>query len=413
MENQNAQRYLEVRSQTLKLVEPLQPEDTVVQPIVDVSPPKWHLAHATWFFENFILKKFIPEFRAFHKDFDFLFNSYYEGQGARVLRNMRGFHPRPLLSEIMEYRQHVDEQMLMLISKFAGNAEFLDLTELGLQHEQQHQELLITDLKYIWGFSPLYPVYKEIHGHTKINRFKTEWISIEEGIYKTGYSGDDFHFDNESPRYKSYIHSFKIASQPVTVGDYLEFIQAGGYLQWQHWLHEGWQWVCKNEINSPEYWKSLDGEWYLYTLNGLKKLNPEEILTHVSFYEADAYARWKGVRLPTEQEWEVSAELFGGKDVSSNFLENSLFHPTPVPLGDKAFLGQVWEWTNSAYLPYPGFKPWEGNISEYNGKFMINQMVLRGGSCASPKKHIRFSYRNFFHPSLRWQFTGIRLAKDL
>jgi ergothioneine biosynthesis protein EgtB len=412
MGNTLSDRFKKVRLQTLKLAEPLHPEDSVVQPTVDVSPPKWHLAHTTWFFETFILRKFVAGFKPFNKEFDYLFNSYYEGQGNRVKRDMRGFHPRPLLSEVLRYREFVDNQMLELISLESNTDELLELVELGLQHEQQHQELLITDLKYIWGFSPFHPVYVDPPEPLQSNPAKLEWLSVEEGMYKTGYSGIDFHFDNESPEHKIWLEAFEIASRTVTVGEYLEFIESGGYSQWQHWLHEGWQWINKNEIYAPEYWKLVGEEWNMYTLNGLKKLNKDETLTHISFYEADAFARWKGLRLPTEQEWEVAAGIFGRKGSHPNFLETGLFHPGPVDQGDKAFLGQVWEWTNSAYLPYPGFKPWEGSIAEYNGKFMISQMVLRGGSCATPSDHIRLSYRNFFHPWLRWQFTGIRLTKN-
>jgi len=412
MNNSISERFSLVRKQTVELIEPLHPEDTVVQPVMDASPPKWHLAHTTWFFENFILKKFIPALKPFNKEFDFLFNSYYEGQGSRAKRDMRGFHTRPLLSEVLEYREDIDSQMLNLLMTKREDKDLNELVELGIQHEQQHQELLITDLKFTWGFSPLHPVYQQ---HDEIiieNTSKMAWLPIEEGIYETGYSGKGFYFDNESPRYKTYLNKFEIASRPVTVGEYLDFIDSGAYQQWKFWLHEGWQWINKNDITAPEYWKLIDNEWHIYTLNGLKKLNLNDTLTHISFYEADAFARWRGLRLPTEQEWEVAAEIYGLKDQNSNFLDKKLFHPTVVSKNDKAFLGQVWEWTNSAYLPYPGFKPWDGDIAEYNGKFMISQMVLRGGSCVTPANHIRLSYRNFFHPWLRWQFTGIRLAKD-
>ncbi|MCB8999892.1 MAG: ergothioneine biosynthesis protein EgtB [Bacteroidales bacterium] len=405
-------RFIQVRKQTLKLIAGLHPEDSVVQPLTDVSPPKWHLAHTTWFFENFILKKFSPGFNAFHPEFDYLFNSYYEGQGTRVKRDMRGFHPRPLLNEVLEYRNDVESKILKIMPGFYQSKDFMDLMELGIQHEQQHQELLITDLKFIWGFSPLHPVYKEPTKRRDSTAADIEWLTVDEGIYETGFSGNDFHFDNESPRHKNYIQKFAIASRPVNVAEYLEFIEAGGYRKWQYWLHEGWQWIRKNEIMAPEYWEKVNGVWHIFTLDGFRELDPNETLTHISFYEADAFARWKDFRLPTEHEWEVAANLYGQNDESFNLLEAEQYHPTIVKNKDRAFTGQVWEWTNSAYLPYPGFKPWDGEIAEYNGKFMISQMVLRGGSCLTPMSHIRLSYRNFFHPWLRWQFTGIRLAKD-
>ena len=404
-------QYQAVRALTSHLIEGLSPEDTVVQPVADVSPPKWHLAHTTWFFENFILKNYIRNFKPFHPDFDYLFNSYYQSQGSRVQRDMRGFHPRPLLKEIFDYRQHADNELLDVINSKADDQNLLSLVELGIQHEQQHQELLLTDLKFIWGFSPLHPVYQKQEKQAQLSATQ-QWLNVGEGIYEIGNDDRTFHFDNESPRHKVFLDSYSIASRPVTVGEYLEFINAGGYEQWQHWLHEGWQWCVNNDIQSPLYWQVLDKTQYLYTLQGLRELNEHEILTHISFYEADAYARWKGLRLPTEQEWEVAASLYGMNDSSYHFIDNQQYHPGIVNENDKAFLGQVWEWTNSAYLPYPGFKPWKDSLGEYNGKFMINQMVLRGGSCVTPHDHIRLSYRNFFHPHLRWQFTGIRLAKD-
>ena len=407
-----ADRYSEIRGQTGYLVSELNPEDTVVQPVVDVSPPKWHLAHTTWFFENFILKNYIAGLKPFHPDYDFLFNSYYQSQGTRVQRNMRGSHPRPLFSEILEYRKHVDEKLLDVLEKNRDDSKLAELVELGLNHEQQHQELLLTDLKYIWGFSPLHPVFKPAPGQQDQQSVPLKWLKVDGGIYNIGHLGQGFCFDNEAPDHEVRLYPFEIASRPVTNGEFLEFIADKGYEQWQYWLHEGWHWRTENEINAPMYWKKQGDEWFMYTLNGLQQVNKSKTLTHVSFYEAEAFARWKGLRLPTEEEWEVAAGRFGEKDISENFLENQNFHPTTVKGNDTAFRGQVWEWTNSAYLPYPGFKPWEGAIGEYNGKFMINQMVLRGGSCVTPEDHIRLSYRNFFHPHLRWQFTGIRLAKN-
>lgn len=406
-------RFQAVRATTLNLVHDLGPEDTVVQPVEEVSPPKWHLAHTTWFFENFVLKNFYLEYKPLNIHYDYLFNSYYEGQGSRVKRDMRGFHPRPLLREVLEYRSYVDNYMVELLTNQENNDKLLQLVELGIHHEQQHQELLLSDLKLIWSFSPLHPVYTQYTGEENAGTSPLHWLALKEGMYTIGESGAEFHFDNESPQHQVFLNSYEIASRPVTVGEYLEFINDKGYEQWKYWLHEGWQWIRQHGIVSPLYWSKIDDNWHIYTLSGLRMLDEQEILTHISFYEADAFARWKGLRLPTEQEWEVAAREYAVKDAQYNFLDSGIYHPTSVERKDTAFLGQTWEWTNSAYLPYPGFKPWTGDIGEYNGKFMINQMVLRGGSCITPHSHIRLTYRNFFHPHLQWQFTGIRLAKDL
>ncbi len=405
-------RFNSVRNLTSSLAEKMQPEDSVVQTDMDVSPPKWHLAHTTWFFENFILKKYVRNYKPYHASFDYLFNSYYQSQGTREQRNRRGYHPRPLLHEVMEYRLAIEKEMNDLLTANNPDEQFITLTELGIQHEQQHQELLITDLKNIWSRSPLFPSFN-ITYETLNKATEARWLPVDEGLFETGYSGNAFHYDNEALRHKIFLDGFEISSQPVTTGEYLEFIKDGGYQQWKYWLHEGWDWVVTNNIKAPLYWDKIDDSWYIYTLSGFRKIDENEILTHISFYEAEAFARWRGFRLPTEHEWEVAATLYGKNDTSFNFLDQGKFHPTGVDVGNTAFLGQVWEWTNSSYLPYPGFKPWGGDVGEYNGKFMVNQMVLRGGSCATPQDHIRVSYRNFFHPHLRWQFTGVRLAKNL
>jgi ergothioneine biosynthesis protein EgtB len=408
-----SEQFSQIRNLTSALAENILPEDSVIQPDVDISPPKWHLAHTTWFFENFILKKFIPNYKPYHPSFDFLFNSYYESQGPRVLRNNRGIHSRPPLAEVFSFRKSIDEKINKLFQNQSSNNEFLRLIELGIHHEQQHQELLITDLKNIWSYSPLFPSLEIIEKKPVPGSSTAKWLPVDEGLFEIGYSGNSFHFDNESPKHKVYLDGFEISSRPVLTGEYLEFMNAGGYHDWKYWLHEGWAWVEKNKINAPLYWDKIDDSWYVYTLGGFRKIEENEILTHISFYEADAFTRWRGYRLPTEQEWEVATMLYGRNDVSHNFLENYQLHPTPIQSDNTAFLGQVWEWTNSSYLAYPGYKAWEGAVGEYNGKFMINQMVLRGGSCATPKDHLRLSYRNFFHPHLRWQFTGIRLAKNI
>ncbi len=382
------EKFKTIRAHTEVICAPLHTEDYVAQPIVDVSPPKWHLAHTTWFFETFILKVFKKDYTVFDTDFNFLFNSYYETIGKRVLRDSRGTLTRPETSKIYEYRKYVNTHIEEYITNQKLSDEEQTIIELGLQHEQQHQELLHTDIKYILGQNPLNPVYKADFKETiqSIN-FNTEnYISIDEGVYEIGYKGDEFYFDNEKGVHKVYLHPYAIADRLISNKEYIDFIEAGGYTDFNNWLAEGWDWVNKNQIEAPDYWEKVDGEWHRFSLSGLEKVNLNEPVTHISFFEADAYARWRGLRLPTEFEWEVASNKFN--------------------------YGQRWEWTNSAYLPYPNYKKAEGAIGEYNGKFMINQMVLRGGSIATPPNHCRPTYRNFWHPHLRWQFNGIRLAKN-
>lgn len=410
--NKLLERYRYTRELTLKLVNNLEPEDTVSQPIEDTSPPKWHLAHTTWFFENFILKIFVSQYQVFHPQFDFLFNSYYQSQGERIHRNSRGLHPRPLFKEVLEYRSRIDEQMYDLVSRSKYDKKLHDLIELGIQHEQQHQELLLTDLKYLWSLSPLFPIYATIESSVSSPPGETGWLRVAAGNYRIGMNGDDFHFDNESPEHTVYVDSYEISSRTVTVGEYLEFVTSGNYKNWKQWLHEGWQWLEKTGTQAPLYWIKPENKWKYYTLHGLTELNLNEPVTHISFYEAEAYARWKGYRLPTEQEWEIATKKFHTISENGNYLENFHFHPRSLGNGSSGFLGNVWEWCYSAYDPYPGYKPWEGSIGEYNGKFMVNQMVLRGGSCVTPKNHIRTTYRNFFHPWAQWQFSGIRLVRN-
>ncbi|HEY8562065.1 MAG TPA: ergothioneine biosynthesis protein EgtB [Pyrinomonadaceae bacterium] len=380
--------YKEVRAATEKLCEPLNTEDYIPQPIVDVSPPKWNIAHTTWFFEEMILKRFAAGYKVFNPDFGFLFNSYYNTLGARTKRDRRGDLSRPTVAEVFEYRKHVDAEMNVFLRR-DSSGDLKDLILLGLNHEQQHQELFLTDLKFILSRNPLYPVYREGFAlEEKEEKSETErsgFIEINEGVYEIGFAGDGFCFDNELGRHKVYLPDCAIGSHAVTNAEYLEFIDDGGYRNFNLWHSEGWDWVNQNEINAPLYWVRQNGEWFNFTLSGLRKLNPKAPVCHVSFYEAAAYAEWRGARLPTEFEWEAAAGKFGW--------------------------GLRWEWTNSAYLPYPHYRKAAGAVGEYNGKFMINQMVLRGGSVATPEGHSRPSYRNFFHPHLRWQFTGIRLAK--
>lgn len=407
------ERYRQIRSGSLEICQTLEKEDYVVQPIVDVSPPKWHLGHVTWFFENFILVHFKEGYEWYDEKLNYIFNSYYESQGPRILRSNRGNLTRPTTEEVMAYRQHVDQQMIELLQQTLISEELYSLVGVGLQHEQQHQELLITDIKYILGNNPLFPPLRSNNNIPSETIGEAHFITFEEHIAQIGHAGEDFCWDNEKPFHKIFMHSFEIMDRLVTNGEYLKFVEAGGYEQYQYWLAEGWDWVKQLEVKVPAYWFQKDDQWMEYTLNGLKALDPNLPVTHVSFYEADAYARWKGMRLPTEAEWEVACKtLYNSIPSNSAFSDNGVLHPiAQQSKEDHQFLGNVWEWTASAYLPYPGYVPFEGALGEYNGKFMINQMVLRGGSCATPKSHIRITYRNFFHADKRWQFTGIRLAK--
>jgi ergothioneine biosynthesis protein EgtB len=379
-----SERYLQTRARTESICYPLKTEDYVVQPIEDVSPPKWHLGHTTWFFETFILKPFLPGYNEYDVNYNYVFNSYYETIGSRVIRTDRGNLSRPSVEDIYNYRKHVDNAMLQLLQTSISE-KIKELVLLGFNHEEQHQELLFTDIKYILGHNPLFPKYSEdAELGLKIPSGKNSMATIQEGIYEIGHKGDGFCFDNELGRHKYHLQGFHIAKDLVTNGEFLDFLNDGGYTSHQYWHAEGLNWVKTNNIQAPLYWHKIEGAWYHYTLGGLKPIPMDEALCHISFYEAAAYAAWKGMRLPTEFEWEVAASTFEW--------------------------GHRWEWTNSAYLPYPGFMRAPGAVGEYNGKFMINQMVLRGASeCTSPA-HSRASYRNFFHPHLRWQFTGIRLA---
>lgn len=376
-------KFIDVRSFTLHIVRSLQTEDFVVQPVADVSPTKWHMAHTTWFFEEFFLAKLYKGYKRFHPRYAFLFNSYYESVGERVLRPNRGNMSRPTVEEIRDYRQYVDRYMQELIPRL--DAEALQLLELGLNHEQQHQELMLTDIKYVLGHNPLFPPYDEQFEESPENKPEEGFVVKEEGVYEVGFEGEGFHFDNEGERHKVYLNHFEISKTLVTNGKYLEFVESGAYRSHKYWHSDGWAWIQKNSITSPLYWHHMDGKWYRYSLSGLHELDKSEPVTHVNFYEASAFAEWAGMRLPTEFEWEVASDQF--------------------------HWGQRWEHTNSAYLPYPGFLKPEGAIGEYNGKFMVNQMVLRGSSIATPLGHERKTYRNFFYAYLQWQFSGIRLCK--
>ena len=404
-----AERFAVVRNTTESLVAPLSPEDQMVQSMPDASPAKWHLAHTTWFFDTFLLKAYEKDYRPFDERFAFLFNSYYKQLDGHPNRATRGFFSRPSLDEVQGYRRHVDQAMLRLLE--AGNAEVATLTELGLHHEQQHQELIVTDIKHALWMNPLRPAYFHEQSPRTAGVGSAQWLKFPEGIFEVGYNGSDFAFDNELPRHKVYVNAFKLASPLVTNREYLEFINDGGYRRAELWLSDGWDAVCANRWNAPMYWEQQDNERKVFTFAGMTDLVLDEPVCHVSYYEADAYARWAGARLPTEFEWEIAAT---GLEIEGNLLEQRRLHPVPAS-GDASGLqqmfGDVWEWTVSAYSPYPGYQPAAGVLGEYNGKFMCNQLVLRGGSCATPASHLRASYRNFFPPHARWQFMGIRLAQ--
>ncbi len=463
--------YRSVRSFTERICAPLEVEDHVIQPHPDVSPPKWHLGHTTWFFEAFLLEKFLPDYQVFHPRFAFLFNSYYESVGERVQRPRRGLLSRPTLKTVIEYRHAVDAAMLRAFVSLesespALQSEFQQLVEIGLHHEQQHQELLFTDLKNILFQNPLLPTYLSQSATilpAAVSR--PRFLEIAEGVYSIGIDGSEpgFAYDNESPRHKTYLNAYRIADRPLSCGEFLEFVRDGGYFDFRHWLSDGWAKVCGEGWRAPLYWlprdadSSLtalsqadmrDADFEIFTLGGVRALDPDEPVCHISYYEAAAYASWAGKRLPTEAEWEVAAERLRAQPADDANVAGSAGHSVAVPFPERyhpapaqSFLkanatpdggaddsaiaggsdsatqalqmfGDVWEWTGSAYLAYPGYRSLDGALGEYNGKFMSDQMVLRGGSCATPAGHIRATYRNFFQPFQRWQFSGMRLAED-
>jgi len=398
--------FTQVRKQTEALAAPLSAEDQMTQSMPEASPTKWHLAHTTWFFETFILAPYFKGYRRKHPEFEYLFNSYYKQLHGHPLRSRRGLISRPDLNAVMAYRRQVDEAMFAFLPD--ASAELLELVELGINHEQQHQELIVTDIKHALWSSPLQPAYTDV-GTQQSSAPPLRWRSWEEGICEIGHAaGTGFAFDNEEPRHKVYLQEFQLASRCVTNREYLEFMSDGGYQHAELWLSDGWDQASANSWNAPLYWKQREGEWWNYTASGWRPVEPAKRVCHVSYYEADAYAQWVGARLPTEAEWEVAASA---EPVRGNFLESGRFHPATASAGDSQMFGDVWEWTSSAYSAYPGYRRAKGVLGEYNGKFMCNQLVLRGGSCATPEAHIRASYRNFFPALSRWQFSGIRLAK--
>ncbi len=411
------QHYHQVRSLTEELAAPLGPEDQTAQSMPDVSPTKWHRAHTTWFFETFLL----PEqdgYEAFHPAFSYLFNSYYEGVGARHARAERGVVTRPSCDEVSAYRRHVDEAMAQLLETVVPERpDLASLVELGLHHEQQHQELLLMDIKHVFSRSILHPAYRVGVDRPLGVVPDLEWIDFEPGLALVGQPvGGSFSFDNETPRHRSYVGAFELANRPVTAGEWLAFIGDGGYHDPGIWLSDGWATIVDRQWSAPLYWESRDGEWWMHTLTGFRPVDPSEPVCHVSYYEADAFARWAGARLPTEAEWETAIGGQPPSDHDDNQLHRGLFHPTvapPVaPRRLVQMIGDVWEWTQSPYAAYPGFTPAPGAVGEYNGKFMVNQMVLRGGCCVTPRGHVRPTYRNFFPPDARWAFAGLRLARD-
>jgi ergothioneine biosynthesis protein EgtB len=405
------QRYREIRAATLALCEGLSAEDCALQSMPDASPTKWHLAHTSWFFETFVLEPQIERFEPFDPHFRVLYNSYYVQVGDRHPRPERGLISRPDLARVRAYRAHVDAAIERWAADARPDAGVLDLFELGLHHEQQHQELILTDLKHLLSRNPMHPVYRA-HAPAQASRSAAlGWVAFAPGMREIGHRGAGFCFDNELPRHRVYLDGFELATRLVTNAEYLAFIQDGGYRRPELWLSDGWDALSAQRWEAPLYWHREGARWHVFTLHGPIEIDPAEPVAHLSYYEADAYARWAGARLPSEAEWEVAADALAPE---GNFVESGHLHPmaaAPDAPGLQQLYGDLWEWTASAYLGYPGYRPAAGAVGEYNGKFMVNQFVLRGGSCATPLSHIRASYRNFFPPAARWQFSGIRLAR--
>jgi ergothioneine biosynthesis protein EgtB len=400
-------RYRAIRRMTEQLAEPLSPEDQTVQSMPDVSPTKWHRAHTSWFFETFLLRPAAPGYREFHPDYGFLFNSYYEAAGPRYSRSMRGCVSRPGCADISRYRSFVDERMEELIEAGLDDRS-ASLVELGLQHEQQHQELLLMDIKHVLSMSPLMPVYRPAPAGSSAAVPRADWVKHDGGVVEVGHAGYGFAYDNEGPAHPVYLTPFALTDRLVTCGEWLQFMSDGGYRTAALWLSDGWASVQAEGWKSPLYWQEDDGgEWSVFTLGGKRPLDPAEPVCHVSYFEADAYATWCGARLPTEFEWEAVGR---DREVGGQMTDPARVHPQRQV--EASFYGGAWTWTSSAYLPYPGFRPAAGAVGEYNGKFMVNQQVLRGGCCATPAGHVRPTYRNFYPASARWPFTGVRLAKD-
>ena len=412
-------RYRQVRDHSTRLCRNLQPEDFVVQSCPDVSPTKWHLAHTTWFFETFVLKVWMPRYRTEVPQYAYLFNSYYNAAGDMHRRDLRGLISRPTVAETYHYRKTVDDCLTKLIE----SADEVMLNEmapvlvLGLNHEQQHQELLITDIKHVFAQNPLYPVFEPAATEERPAQkvAQQHFVEFDEAMATIGHGTDAFSYDNEGPQHRAFVPAFSLSNRLITNGEYLAFMDSGGYTRPDFWLSLGWTTVQEQRWNAPLYWVKREDGWWNFTLSGFRPVDESEPVTHISYFEADAYANWDGARLPTEFEWERAA---ASQPIEGNFVDSDRFHPAPVPEQSNdgqlfQVYGDVWEWTRSAYLPYPGYRSAPGALGEYNGKFMCNQMVLRGGSCATSRDHMRLTYRNFFQPEKRWQFTGIRLARDV
>jgi ergothioneine biosynthesis protein EgtB len=414
-----AEQYQRVRAASLALARPLSDEDCQVQSMPDASPTKWHLAHVTWFFETFVLERWERAYAPFDPAFRVLFNSYYHGIGDRHPRPQRGLITRPTLAEVKRYRAHVDERMASVLAAHAHDPALAGLVTLGLHHEQQHQELILTDIKHVLSFNPTHAPYARRWPMGVVQPQPLTWHAFEGGLVEAGHDparDGAFCFDNETPRHKTYVAPFELASRPITYGEYLAFMDDGGYQRPELWLSLGWDWVVAGEREAPLYWLRDSGRWLTHTLQGIVEIDPHTPVCHLSFFEADAYARWAGARLPTEFEWECAARRVArAMTPHDNFADRGAFHPLPPASAGVdepvQLFGDVWEWTQSSYAPYPGFRPLPGAVGEYNGKFMCSQLVLRGGSCATPARHVRASYRNFFPPDAQWQFSGVRLAR--
>ena len=440
-----AAAYGAVRRQTERLCEPLAAEDYVLQSMPDASPVKWHLAHTSWFFETFVLPAAVPDYAPFDPRYGYLFNSYYNAVGDRLARPRRGLLSRPAVEEVYRYRAHVDQHMLTLLhSDEVLSPSVAGVIELGLNHEQQHQELILTDLKHAFGANPLRPAYRQVlppspplrgrgvggegdglgklhpsppsplpgvPGRGEKDARPLGWTEHPAGVRRIGHAGAGFAFDNETPRHRVFVNAFLLADRLATCGEYLAFMEAGGYDRPDGWLSDGWQARQTQDWMAPLYWEKIDGDWMQFTLDGMRPVRDREPVCHLSYYEADAFARWSDARLPTEAEWETAAAAL---PVTGSFLEGGRLHPAPADADDEAaqMFGELWQWTASPYVAYPGYRPLAGALGEYNGKFMCNQLVLRGGSCATPRSHFRPGYRNFFPPDARWQFAGVRLARD-
>jgi len=419
------ERYRRVRRFTESLTQGLEPEDQVVQSMEEVSPTKWHLAHTSWFWETFLLQPGLQGYEPLDPRYAFLFNSYYVQAGERHCRAQRGYISRPGVARVLEYRGHVDQAMERLLARHAVEAgsdpnangksdrDFRYLVELGLNHEQQHQELMLTDIKHVFSVNPLRPAFRSQDGNpASAAAPELRWKTFDGGVEWIGHTGRGFAYDNEEPRHRQYLEPFALAHRLVTCGEFLDFMADDGYRRPELWLSEGWATVQEREWSEPFYWEKRDGRWMVFTLSGMKEVDPAEPVCHLSYFEADAFARWAGCRLPTEAEWEVAARSV---PIGGNLVDGGRLHPAPAPGGPglQQMYGDVWEWTRSPYSPYPGYRPAPGAVGEYNGKFMCNQFVLKGGSVATSASHLRPTYRNFFHPDACWQFTGLRLARDV